>query len=62
MISIIAHLPDIYQYFPGQMSGNPYSNVYMFLGKQIGMESLVIDWAKEEAKMAKIVLNIHVYC
>ena len=33
-----------------------------FLGKQIGMESLFIDWAKEEAKMAKIVLNIHVYC
>ena len=29
---------------------------------QIGMEPLVIDWAKEEAKMAKIILHIFVYC
>ena len=33
-----------------------------FLDRQIGMKSLVIDWAKEEAKMAKIVRYIHVYC
>ena len=33
-----------------------------FLDKQIGIESLVIDWANEEAKMAKVVRNIHVFC
>ena len=32
-----------------------------FSERQIGMEPLVIDWAKEEAKMAKIVWHIHVY-
>ena len=32
------------------------------LDRQIGMEPLVIDWAKEEAKMAKIFDHIHVYC
>ena len=40
------------------MRGNRYSNV----NRQIGMEPLVIDWAKEESKMTKIVCNIHVYC
>ena len=29
---------------------------------QIGMEPLVIDWAKEEAKMVKIVRHNYVYC
>ena len=32
------------------------------LDRQIGMETLLIDWAREEAKMAKIVRYIHVYC
>ena len=31
-----------------------------FLDRQIGMEPLVIDWAKEEVKMEKIVQNIHI--
>ena len=44
------------------MRGNHYSNVEVFLDRQIGMEPLVIDWAKGDAKMAKIVRNIHVYC
>ena len=26
------------------------------------MEPLVIDWAKEESKMARIVRDIHFYC
>ena len=30
-----------------------YSNVEVFLDRQIGIEPLVIDWAKEEAKMEK---------
>ena len=29
---------------------------------QIGMEPLVIEWAKEEAKMSKILRHIYVYC
>ena len=29
---------------------------------QIGMELFVIDWAKEEPKMAQIILHIYVYC
>ena len=29
---------------------------------QIGMELLVINWAKEETKMAKIIRHIYVYC
>ena len=33
-----------------------------FLDMQIGMQPLVIDWAKEEANMAKIIRHIHVYC
>ena len=32
------------------------------LDRQIRMEPLVIDWAKEEAKMARIIRDIHVYC
>ena len=32
-----------------------------FLDRHIGMEPLVIDWAKE-VKMAKIVYNFHSYC
>ena len=31
------------------------------LDRQIGMEPLVIDWAKEKVKMAKIFHKIHVY-
>ena len=31
-----------------------------FLDRQIEMEPL--DWAKEEAKMAKIIRHIYVYC
>ena len=33
-----------------------------FLDRQIGMEPLVIDWAKEEAKMAETIRHIYVYC
>ena len=33
-----------------------------FLDRQIGMEPLVIDWAKKEAKMEKIIWHIYVYC
>ena len=33
-----------------------------FLDRQLGMEPFVIDWAKEEAKMVKIVRNTHLYC
>ena len=29
---------------------------------QIGMEPLVINWAKEEAKMEQIIQHIYVYC
>ena len=29
---------------------------------QIEIEPLVTDWAKEEAKMAKIIRHIYVYC
>ena len=31
-----------------------------FLDRQIGMEPLVINWAKEEAKMPKIIRHIYV--
>ena len=33
-----------------------------FLGIQIEMELLVIDWAKEEPKMGQIIQLIYVYC
>ena len=33
-----------------------------FLDMQIGMELLVIDWAKGEPKMGQIILHIYVYC
>ena len=29
---------------------------------QVGMEPLVIDWAKEEPKMGQIIRRIYVYC
>ena len=32
------------------------------LDMQIGIEPLVIDWAKEEPKMGQIVWHIYVYC
>ena len=43
------------------MEENRYLDVEVFLDRQIRME-LLVDWAKEEAKMARIVRNIHVYC
>ena len=43
------------------MKENPLFQCGGFLDRQIGMEPLVIDWAKEEARMAKIVRKIHVY-
>ena len=43
------------------MKGNCYPNVDVFLDRKIGMEPLVIEQAKEEAKIARIVRNIHVY-
>ena len=33
-----------------------------FLDMLIGMEPLVIDWAKEEPKMGQIIRHISVYC
>ena len=33
-----------------------------FLDMQIGMEPLVIDWAKEEPKMGQIIQHIYLYC
>ena len=33
-----------------------------FLDRQIGIEPLGIDWAKEEAKMTKIIRHNFVYC
>ena len=36
--------------------------MWRFLDMQIGMELLVIDWAKEEPKMGKIIRHIYVYC
>ena len=45
------------------MDGFPKSHrVIVALDRQIGMEPLFIDWAKEEAKMAKIIRHIYVYC
>ena len=43
------------------MKGNPYLNVEVFF-RQISMEPLVVDWTKQEARMARIVRDIHVYC
>ena len=43
------------------MKGKSYFNV-RFLDMQIGMEPLVIDWAKEEPKMGQIIRHIYVYC
>ena len=40
------------------MKEKRYSNEKGFLNRQIGMEPLVINWAKEEAKMAKIIRHI----
>ena len=36
--------------------------MWRILDMQIGMEPLVIDWAKEESKMGQIILHIYVYC
>ena len=44
------------------MKGKRYYNVEVFLDRQIGMEPLVTDWAKEKAKMAKIIRHIYVSC
>ena len=43
------------------MKGKSYFNV-SFLDMQIGMEPLVIDWAKEDPKMGQIIWHIYVYC
>ena len=43
------------------MKGKSYFNV-ICLDMQSGIESLVIDWAKEEPKMGQIILHIYVYC
>ena len=44
------------------MKRNRYSSVEGFLDRRVGMEPIVIDLTKEEAKMAKIFRNIHLYC
>ena len=44
------------------MKGKCFSNVEVFLDKKVQMEPLVIDWAKEKAKMVKIIRHIYVYC
>ena len=36
--------------------------MWRFLEMQIGMEPLVIDWAKKEPKMGQIIRHIYVYC
>ena len=46
----------------GQMKGKSYCNVDIFLDMQIGMEPLVIGWAKEQPKTGKIIGHIYVYC
>ena len=40
------------------MKGKRYSKYGGFSDRQIGMEPLVIDWYKEEAKMG----HIYVFC
>ena len=42
------------------MKGKRFSNVEFFLDMQTGMGSLVIDWDKEEPKMAQLILHIYV--
>ena len=42
------------------MKGKRYSNEKVFLDRKIGMEPPVINWANEEAKMAKIIRHIYV--
>ena len=44
------------------MKRKSYSNVEDFLHMQIGMEPLVIDWAKEEPKIGQIIRHIYFYC
>ena len=36
------------------MKGNRYPNMDVFLDRQIGMEPLVIEWAKEEEKWREL--------
>ena len=36
--------------------------MWRFFRHAIGMEPLVIDWAKEEPKMEQIIRHIYVYC
>ena len=43
------------------MKAKNYSNVEVFLDMQIGMELLVIDWAKEEPKMGQIIWHIFMF-
>ena len=44
------------------MKGKALFKCEGFLDRQIGIEPLIIDWAKEEANMAKIIRHIYVYC
>ena len=44
------------------MKGKRYSNVEVFSDMQAETQPFVIDWAKKEAKMAKIIWHIYVYC
>ena len=74
MISIIVHLPlrgcplkcYFFNEFLSVISGtNEREELFQsggFLDMQIGMEPLVIDWAKEEPKMGQIIRHIYVYC
>ena len=36
--------------------------MWRFLEMEIGMEPLVIDWAKGEPKLGQIIRHIYVYC
>ena len=40
------------------MKGNRYPNVDDFFDRQVGMKPLVIDWVKEEGKLARIIIFV----
>ena len=71
MISIIVHLPlrgcPLRCHFSVSIISRTNEREALFqcegsLDMQIGMQTLVIDCAKEEAKMVKIIWHIYVYC